>query len=301
MKTIALQLLLLLLACECLLAQEATTRNEEVQPPRNFTGQWVAWYPNGQKKCECRYIKGQPEGKWIHWYDNGVKTTEIDYDKGQVHGHHTTWHKNAKQASQATFEHGEQTEPWVYWTIDGVLKDGVEVTFYEPGKKESEEHYVKGRRHGLLTKWHSNGNKRSEEQYKDGVLHGLARTWHYNGVLASESEYQNGKRQGRQVSWYPNGWKEDESVNDNDKHIKRIPIPGDDDPKAWGIEQAQADLAKGTKRIYHYGLPADGGLPLKDRTSGLPLEIVAGCDVQAAFAEKIDAYNDTMRAAVKVK
>lgn len=301
MKTFALHLLILLFACECLLAQEATKRNEEVRPPRNFTGQWVAWYPNGQKKCECGYVNGNQQGKWIHWFDNGVKATEIDYDNGQVHGHHSTWHKNGRQASQATFEQSEQTVPYIYWNTDGELKDGAEITFYEPGKKQSETHYVKGRRHGVLTRWHPSGNKQREEPYQDGFLHGSARSWHENGVLISEREYQHGRLHGHQKLWYPNGWKEDELVYDNGKRTKRVPIPGADNPKQWGIEQAQADLAKGTKRIYQFGLPADADGPPTDKTSGLPIEIVAGCVVTAPFVERITGYNETMREAVKAK
>jgi hypothetical protein len=179
---------LLAFACGCLSAQ-GRILNESVYPPRDFTGQWVAWYTNGQKKCECRYVEGNPDGKWVYWCDNGVKTTEIDYDKGILHGHHTTWHRNGKRASQATFDKG--------------------------------------------------------------------------------------------------------------KLVKQVPIPGDDTSKEWGIERAKEDLAKGIRRIYYFGPPWGYGLPPKDKESGLPVEIVAGCMVSSGFPEKIQGYNETMRTAVK--
>lgn len=66
-------------------------------------------------------------------------------------------------------------------------------------------------------------------------------------------------------------------------------------PAERGVLRAREDIAKGKRRILYYGKPWSVGKPLIDDASGLPVEIVEGCDVTREFAEETDAYNSTMR------
>ncbi len=67
-------------------------------------------------------------------------------------------------------------------------------------------------------------------------------------------------------------------------------------PARKGELRAQRDVAAGKQRIFHYGRPWSEGKPLVDDATGLPVEIVAGCDVTREFREETDAYNETMAA-----
>ena len=71
--------------------------------------------------------------------------------------------------------------------------------------------------------------------------------------------------------------------------------------KQKGEAQAKADIAKGTMQIHYYGKPWSTDEPLVDDESGLPVEIVAGCDVMPEFVAETDAYNACMRLAAKDK
>src|SRR3989304_455797 len=66
-------------------------------------------------------------------------------------------------------------------------------------------------------------------------------------------------------------------------------------PAERGAEKAKKDIAQGIMRILYYGKPWSVRKPLKDDESGLPVEIVEGCDVTREFAAETDAYNKGMR------
>ena len=68
-------------------------------------------------------------------------------------------------------------------------------------------------------------------------------------------------------------------------------------PKQRGEARARADIAAGKMRILYYGKPWSVGKPLKDDRTGLPVEIVEGCEVSAEFVAETDAYNAVMREA----
>ena len=55
------------------------------KPPKDFTGKWIRWYENGNKRNECEYIDGKETGKCIELYEDGNKRSEgecIDFRTG---------------------------------------------------------------------------------------------------------------------------------------------------------------------------------------------------------------------------
>ena len=294
-------LLLVLILSGVLWGQERGKRNQDVNPPAGHTGKWDAWFPNGRKKCESHYLDGKRDGKWIFWFESGVKVTEVNYVRGKRHGLSTNWHPNGKKAREATFRQDRMSQPWTYWNEKGRLRHGVERTLHKNGKVKREEHYSKGKRHGTRTRWHENGNKQSEENYKDSRPHGNSSRWFRNGQKQTVIGWKDGERHGRHCSWYMNGWKKSELRFHEGKLVERIPVPGSESPKEWGIQQAGEDIKAGMRRIFHYGDPWSAGKPLIDKKSGLPVEIVAGCCVVSDFDEKVKAYNETMRASARAQ
>ena len=122
--------------------------------------------------------------------------------------------------------------------------------------------------------------------------------WYSNGRRQITIDWENGQKHGRQVSWYHNGWKEDERVFEKGKFIRAISVTGTLTPRKWGVQRAKEDIAKGRKRIYYYGKSWSLGKPLVDDRSGLPVEILAGCTVTKALTERVEAYNETIRASI---
>jgi hypothetical protein len=65
--------------------------------------------------------------------------------------------------------------------------------------------------------------------------------------------------------------------------------------KERGKQSAQRDIRAGEFRILYYGKPWSSGKPLVDETTGYRIQIIAGCEVSAAFIAEVTAYNQTMR------
>ena len=74
-----------------------------------FTGGFVGWYPNGQKKEEVNYIDGKEDGKYTQWYENGTKWIEQYYKDGKKDGKYTRWDLNGTKAEESNYIDGKKT------------------------------------------------------------------------------------------------------------------------------------------------------------------------------------------------
>ena len=72
-------------------------------------------------------------------------------------------------------------------------ENGPYVTYYENGKKKSEEHYKDGNLDGPVTEWYKNGQKEWEAQYKNDKPDGLWTAWHENGKKKLERHFRDGR------------------------------------------------------------------------------------------------------------
>ncbi|MDQ3622115.1 MAG: hypothetical protein M3463_06460 [Verrucomicrobiota bacterium] len=88
----------------------------------------------------------------------------------------------------------------------------------------------------------------------------------------------------------------------DEPRVKAPRISSDNTPEAiarakqQGAETALVDIKARRPVILHFGIPWSAGKPLVDDTTGLRVQIVAGCTVTGAFAAEVNAYNDTIRA-----
>jgi antitoxin component YwqK of YwqJK toxin-antitoxin module len=126
---------------------------------QSFSGKYVTFHSNKQKKSEVNYIDGKLNGISILWHKNGQKETLGKYKEGKLNGLLTGW--------------------------------------YDNGQKEIEINFLDGKFNGLTTKWYKNGKKKGEEHYKDDVLKSetnfkdgtaniLAIGWDENGQIDSQ-------------------------------------------------------------------------------------------------------------------
>ena len=74
-----------------------------------FTGMFVDWHPNGQKKEEVNYIDGKEDGKYTQWYENGTKWIEQYYKDGKKDGNSILWFKNGQKRKESNYIDGKKT------------------------------------------------------------------------------------------------------------------------------------------------------------------------------------------------
>ena len=139
-----------------------------------FTGGFVGWYPNGQKKEEVNYIDGLAVGTrtvWIEQY----------YKDGKEDGQRLTWwYRNGKKESETNYKDGK--------------KDGNSILWFKNGQKKKESNYIDGKEDGKYTQWYENGTKAEESNYIDGKLDGKYTRWIDNGLKYTGSNYIDGKK-----------------------------------------------------------------------------------------------------------
>jgi len=82
---------------------------------------------------------------------------------------------------------------------------GRSVGYFEDGKLEVEEFFVKGVSHGLRTRWDQDGWKKSEEKIVHGKLHGRHIEWCENGSKAVEMTLKDNQPEGLAETWHPDG------------------------------------------------------------------------------------------------
>jgi antitoxin component YwqK of YwqJK toxin-antitoxin module len=65
------------------------------------TGEWQAWYDNGQLESVGSYAAGKKSGVWTHYYDNGKKKLVGTYTDGRL----------------------DSSLPWTEYNADGSVRD----------------------------------------------------------------------------------------------------------------------------------------------------------------------------------
>jgi len=97
MKNISYIVCLIIFLVSSIDAQEVSQLEErdgvmyEPHKVEPFTGKYVKYYENGQKKEEGKYRDGKSNGFLISWFENGQKEVEGNSKNGKLDGHVTFW------------------------------------------------------------------------------------------------------------------------------------------------------------------------------------------------------------------
>lgn len=163
----------------------------------SFAGNYVDYWPNGQKKSEGSYnsavninendskeVKAQKLanaykiGKWTFWYQNGQLAAEQEYtSEGKMTGLWKGWYQNGNLELEINFTTGDakfyhmngQMESSGKM-LDGMLKDGKWVVYHDNGKMNVEGSYIKGQKDGLWIFYDRDGKQTATENWKNGAL-----------------------------------------------------------------------------------------------------------------------------------
>lgn len=82
-------------------------------------GLWTFWYPGGQKQQEGPFADGAPEGEWTYWYENGQKLKKGKYRRGKEDGDWIFWHQAGQRSGEGRFHEGERIGVWKHWDEHG--------------------------------------------------------------------------------------------------------------------------------------------------------------------------------------
>lgn len=123
------------------LDKECMTRN----------GEFVFYYPNGQKKNSSFWRNGNPEGKTSHWYPNGQLKTVLDYEDLSlaVVEHYDSLGNQKVKDGNGEYEEQDADEAYENRvTIRGQVKDGKKegkfLGYLSDGTLFCTEHYKGG-------------------------------------------------------------------------------------------------------------------------------------------------------------
>jgi antitoxin component YwqK of YwqJK toxin-antitoxin module len=207
-------------------AQEAKEQEEAVyldepaeQPPARETKRQKVEvkYDNGQVRFERNVVilsdeTFQNDGDYIEYYPDGQKFTEGKYVKGVMQGEWTYWHPNGQLCKKITFKDGKPDGSYEVFRSDGTLdsiqsfkagvRDGEWKSFYDDGKSPKVTVTIKdGKVVGERTVYHPNGKIKQQSYFNDGVLDGVATEFDETGKKTAEATYKAGKLQGQRQTF----------------------------------------------------------------------------------------------------
>ncbi|MGL4666968.1 MAG: toxin-antitoxin system YwqK family antitoxin [Saezia sp.] len=101
-------------------------------------GNYISWYPNGQKAHEGYYQNGLLESYATSWYENGQKLAEGRYQNDKEEGLHTVWYENGQKFNEQYFKNGEPDGHWITWDETGKKTQEI---WFENGKEVNYKEY----------------------------------------------------------------------------------------------------------------------------------------------------------------
>jgi len=130
-------------------------------------GLWSEWFPNGNKKTEILYTKGNlVNGTYSEWYDNGQIKESKKYLNLQLNGIHSKWFSNGKLESTLNYANGSVVNgQYFYYESNG---DIIKESNYNDGKILSEYMYSGKLKNGNFVEYYGDGSKKMEGKYDYG-------------------------------------------------------------------------------------------------------------------------------------
>ena len=78
-------------------------------------GEWIYWYPNGQKKLRAYYKLGTPHGKWLMWDPAGTLRLEGHYRLGRGVGKWIAYYSTGQKQHEGRFNNDVEVGRWTFW------------------------------------------------------------------------------------------------------------------------------------------------------------------------------------------
>lgn len=132
MKTLVTSLLLTLVTCAAVMAQDARAdyyENGQKKYQGNVqggkkVGEWKYYHDNGQLMREGIYKDGQPYDLWKEYYRSGQLKSEGKYvvvnGEAVKQGLWTSYHKNGAKEFEGKYDRGKPTGTWFEYNTLGI-------------------------------------------------------------------------------------------------------------------------------------------------------------------------------------
>jgi len=119
-------------------------------------GEWIYWYPNGQKKLRAYYKLGIPHGRWMMWDETGTLRLQGRYRLGKAVGKWTVYYASGRKQYEGRFSNNLEVGHWIFW--------------YPNGQKRMDGNYKYGEFHGTWSFYTPDGKVAFVAKYKLGRL-----------------------------------------------------------------------------------------------------------------------------------
>jgi major membrane immunogen (membrane-anchored lipoprotein) len=151
-------------------------------------GDYIEYYPDGQKFTEGKYVKGVMQGEWKYWHPNGQLCKTIAFKDGKPDGSYEVFRSDGTLDSVQSFKEG--------------IRDGEWKSFYDDGKSPKVTVTIKdGKVVGERIVYHPNGKIRQQSTFADGLLDGVDAGYDETGKKITEATYKAGKLQGQRKTF----------------------------------------------------------------------------------------------------
>ena len=166
-------------------------------------GYWIKKDANGQKIYEGYFKNNIPYGIMRRFHGNGVVKAIMEFDKNDQKKVKVTYFDDTGELSAKGFFYDKKRDStWQYFGQSAMLV--------------GEEHYVKGKKHGVSKKYYPSGKIVEEIWYKNGKLDGPWIRYYENGNMRMKTQQINDKRIGDFYSYFADGKVEIKGFYEND-------------------------------------------------------------------------------------
>lgn len=180
-------------------------------------GQWVDFYPNGQKRYEGAFKNDKCKGEFRYYDEQGNLKATNTFDKTGDKALNKTYAPNGRVVATGYYVNQKKEGEWRYFDKESgqllLLEDNVGgkvngwSRLYNPknGKLAEETQYVNGIPEGVCKKYSDTGVLLMEGQYHNGMLEGPAKTYYPNTNVKEEGLYSKGEKVGEWKTYNEDG------------------------------------------------------------------------------------------------
>ena len=189
-----------------------------------FTGWSVARYENSNQLMTMTFHENGNSLHGYSWKPNGDRSEETTLSGGD--GILVTFYGNGQKQSESAYRRG--------------LWHGSSLTWFEGGQIKEEAQYKNGKLHGRLASFHVSGQKTKEIFYLNGLLDGRYEFLTKDGQKYDVGSYRAGKRDGRRSQWSPDGTRMADEIYDDGELVPPV-VASTDPPQAPVGEESLVD------------------------------------------------------------
>ena len=93
-----------------------------VEPPMDFTGDWITYWVNGQTNLDTHYLNGKVDGLNTSYYPSGSVSDVASCRGGVLEGEATAYYSSGEIQCKGQYRDGAQVGRWIWYKKDGTVE-----------------------------------------------------------------------------------------------------------------------------------------------------------------------------------